>query len=169
MKVFDKSKVYNDNFPKSLNIGRKENYWQKTIAEKFNGYFINVGSKRPANLPSSNTNFESYLSNKTTFFLDKPLNEKEFKDSFFALITNKSLGYGKLHVNVMGKLYHELQVPLMSIISLSLKTGIFPEKWKLLRFLQYLRKAISRFFQTRDQYLFFHVFQKIWNVQCTTD
>ena len=129
--IIGKSKVYNDNFPKSLNIDKKEITDKKTIAEKFISYFINVGSKLATKIPSSNTNFESYLSNITTSILDKPLNEKEFKDAFFALKTNKSPGYDKLHVHVIRKLYHELKIPLMNIFSLSLKTGIFPEKMKI--------------------------------------
>ena len=104
---------------------------KKTIGEKFNSYFKNVGSKLAAKIPSSNTNFESYLPNITTSILDKPLNEKEFKDAFFALKANKSPGYDKLHVNVIRKLYHELKIPLINIFSLSLKKGIFPEKMKI--------------------------------------
>ena len=46
--IIDKSRVYNDNFPKSLNVGKKEITDEKTIAEKFNSYFINVGSKLAA-------------------------------------------------------------------------------------------------------------------------
>ena len=80
--LIGKSKVYGDNFLKSLNINKKEITDKKTIAEKFNSYFINVGSKLAAKIPSTNTNFELYLSNITTSILDKPLNEKEFKDAF---------------------------------------------------------------------------------------
>ena len=59
--IIGKPNVYNDNFPKSLNIGKIEITGKKTIAEKLNSYFINVGSKLAAKEPSSNTNFESYL------------------------------------------------------------------------------------------------------------
>ena len=46
MKVMiGKSKVYNANVPKILNIDKKEITDKKTTAEKFNSYFINVGSK----------------------------------------------------------------------------------------------------------------------------
>ena len=55
-------------------------------------YFINVGSKLTAKIPSSNTNFESYLSNITTSIVGKPLYEKEFSDAFFELKSNKSPG-----------------------------------------------------------------------------
>ena len=65
--IIGKSKVYNDNFPKTLNIDKKEITDEKTIAEKFNIYFINVGSKMATKISTSNTNFESYLPNITTF------------------------------------------------------------------------------------------------------
>ena len=129
--IIGKSKVYNDNFPKILNIDKKEITDKKTIAEEFNSYFINVGPKLATKIPPSNTNFESYLPNITTSFLEKPLKEKEFKDAFFALKTNKSPGNDNLHVNVIRKLYHELKIPLINIFSLSLKKGIFPEKMKI--------------------------------------
>ena len=129
--IIGKSKVYNDNFPKILNIDKKEITYKKTIAEEFNSYFINVGPKLATKIPPSNTNFESYLPNITTSFLEKPLKEKEFKDAFFALKTNKSPGNDNLHVNVIRKLYHELKIPLMNIFSQSLKKGIFPEKMKI--------------------------------------
>ena len=68
MKVITgKSKVYNDNFPKILNIDKKEITEKKIIAEEFNSYFINVGPKPATKIPPSNTNFESYLPNITTF------------------------------------------------------------------------------------------------------
>ena len=99
--IIGKCKVYNDNFPKILNIDKKEITDKKTIAEKFNSYFINVGPKLATKIPPSNTNFESYVPNITTFFLEKPLKEEEFKDPFFALKTNKSPGNNNLHVNVI--------------------------------------------------------------------
>ena len=57
----------------------------------------NLGTK----IPPTDTNFGSYLPNITTSFLEEPLKEKEFKDGFFALKTNKSPGNDALHVNVI--------------------------------------------------------------------
>ena len=59
--IIGKTKVYNDNFPKILNICKKEITYKKTIAEKFNSYFINVGLKLTTKIPSSNTNFDNRL------------------------------------------------------------------------------------------------------------
>ena len=162
--IIGKSKVYNDNFPKILNIDKKEITDKKTIAEEFNSYFINVGPKLATKIPPSNTNFESCLPNITASFLEKPLKEKEFKDAFFALKTNKSPGNDNLHVNVIRKLYHELKIPLMNIFSISLKKGIFPEKMKIAKVSPIFIKGDKSTFQTIGQYLFFHVFLKFWNL-----
>ena len=73
-------------------------------------------------IPSSNTKFESSLPNITTSILDKPPKTERIQSCFLCF------GYYKLHINVIRKLYHELKIPLMNIFSLSLKTGVFPEK-----------------------------------------
>ena len=126
--VIGKSKICNDKFPKSLNINKEEITDKKIIADTFNKFFINVGSNLADKIPPSSTNFKSYLPNITTALSDKPLSEKEFKDAFFTLKTNKSPGYDNLRVNVIKSMYHELKIPLMNIFSQSLSTGILPYK-----------------------------------------
>ena len=131
--VVGKSKICNDKFPKRLDINKEEITDKKTIAKTFNKFFINIGSNLADKIPPSSTNFESYLLNITTALSDKPSSEKEFKDAFFTLKTNKSPGYDNLHVNVIRSMYHELKIPLMNIFSQSLSTGIFPEKMKIVK------------------------------------
>ena len=118
--IIGKSKVYNDNFPKILNFDKKEITDKKTIAEEFNSYFINVGPKLATKIPPSNTNFESYLPNITTSFLEKPLKEKEFKDAFFALKTNKSPGCKcptcKCHKKIIPRVKNSVNEYFQSII-----------------------------------------------------
>ena len=67
----------------------------------------------------------------TTALSDKPLSEKELKDAFFTLKTNKSPGYDNLHVNEIRSMYHELKISLMIIFSQPSSTGIFPDKMKI--------------------------------------
>ena len=50
--ITGKSKVYNDHFPKSLNIDKKWMTDKRTNAEKFNNYFINMLSRLAAKIPS---------------------------------------------------------------------------------------------------------------------
>ena len=44
-----------------------------------------MGSTPAAKIPSSNSNFESYLPNITAAILEKPFKKKELHDAFFAL------------------------------------------------------------------------------------
>ena len=45
---------------------------------------------------------------------------------------------------------------LINLFSLSLKTGVFPEKMKIAQVSQYLRKVANRLLQTTNQYPFFN-------------
>ena len=100
--VLEKSKIYNDKFPKSLDINNEEIADKKIITETFNTFFINnLGSNLVDKIPPSRTIFESYLPNTATALIDKPSSEKEFKDAFFTLKPSKSLSYDNLHVNVI--------------------------------------------------------------------
>ena len=94
--VIQKSKICNDKFPKTLDVNKEEIADKKIIAETFNKFFISIGSNLADKVPPSSTSFESYLPNITTALSDKPLSEKEFKDAFFKLKTNKSPGYDNL-------------------------------------------------------------------------
>ena len=80
--VIGKSKICNDNFPKSLDINKEEITDTKIIAGTFNKCFLIVGSILADKNPSSRTKFESYLPNTTTAPSDKPLTEKKLKDAF---------------------------------------------------------------------------------------
>ena len=89
-RLIGKSKICNDKFPKSLDINEEEITDKKIIAGMFNKFFINIGSNLADKNPPSSTSLESYLANITTVLSDKPLLEKEFKDTFFTLKTNES-------------------------------------------------------------------------------
>ena len=72
-----------------------------------------MGSKLAAKITSSHKNITSCLQNINTSILERSLNEKEVKDAFFALKTNKTPGFDKLNVNVIKKLYHKLKILLI--------------------------------------------------------
>ena len=82
--VTGKSRVQNDSFPKSLIIANEEITDEKSIAEKFNSFFVNIGTNLSSKIPHGTTNFESYLRNITTIFRENCLTEEEFKNAFFS-------------------------------------------------------------------------------------
>ena len=81
--IIGKSRVQNDSFPKSLIIANKEITDKKSIAEKFNSFFVNTGTNLAGKIPHGTTNFESYLPNITIIFQEHCLTEEEFKNAFF--------------------------------------------------------------------------------------
>ena len=131
--VIGKSKICNDKFPKSSDISIEEITDKKIMAETCNKFYINIGSNLTDKIPPSSTNFEFYLPNITTVLSDKPLAEKEFKDAFFSLKTNKSPGYDNFHVNVIRNMYYGLKTLLINIFSQLLSIGIFSDKIEIVK------------------------------------
>ena len=125
------NKVFHQNLPNNLKINKKSITDEKIIADKFNEFFINIGSNLAAKIPPSNVNFDSYLPHLCTTLAEKSVTEEELKRAFFSLRPNKTLGYDNINVNVVKKIYEELKTPLMRIFNLSLSTGIFPDKLKI--------------------------------------
>ena len=123
--VIEKYKKCNYKLLKGENINKEETTDKEIIEEMLNKSLINVGFSLADKMPPSSTNFESFLPDITAALSVKPLSEKEFKDAFFTLKTNRNPGYDHLHVNVIKSMYHELQIPLTNIFSDSLSTGIF--------------------------------------------
>ena len=80
--ITGKFRVQNDSFPKSSTIAN-EKFTDKSIAEKFNSFFVNTGANLATKITHGTTNFESYLANTTTIFRENCLTEKEFKNAFF--------------------------------------------------------------------------------------
>ena len=80
---------------------------EKSYQKRSTSFFINVSSYLADKIQSSGTKFESYHPDVTTALNDKPFLEKDFKDAFFTLKTNKNSGYDNLHVNVIKSMYHE--------------------------------------------------------------
>ena len=99
--------MQNDSFPKSLIIANEEITDKKSIAEKFNSFYVNTGTNLAAKIPRGTINFESYLPNIAT------------------------IGYDNIHVNIIRNIYNELKTPLLNIFHLSLNIGIFPDRMKV--------------------------------------
>ena len=70
-------------FPKIYLLLMKKLLTKKSIAEKFDSFFVKTGTNLAVNIPHGTTNFESYLPNITSIFRENCLTEKEFKNVFF--------------------------------------------------------------------------------------
>ena len=95
--ITGKSRVQNDSFPKSLIIANEEITDKKSIAEKFNSFFVNTSTNLAAKIPHSTTNFESYLPNILPFF-QKIVSQRKSSKMLFSLKTNERPGYDNIHM-----------------------------------------------------------------------
>ena len=51
--VIGKGKLINNSLPKHIILKNRNIFYQKTIANSFNEYFVNVGSKLACEIPQS--------------------------------------------------------------------------------------------------------------------
>ena len=117
--------------PKKIALENKEITDQKTIVEKFNDFYVNVGPNLASKIPQNNNDYKSYLPDITTLFDEQDLTEQELKEAVASLKPNKSPGCDNIHVNVIKAIYEKLKRPLFYIFDQSLKSGIFPDKLKI--------------------------------------
>ena len=117
--------------PKKIALENKGITDQKTIAEKFNKFYVNVRPNLASKIPQNNNDYKSYLPNITTLFDEQDLTEQELKEAVASLKPNKSPGCDSIRVNVVKAIYEELKRPLFYIFDQSLKSRIFPDKLKI--------------------------------------
>ena len=64
--VVGKTKINENRLPKKIPLENKEIADQKFIAEKFNGFYVNVWPNLASKIPQNNNDYKSYLPDITT-------------------------------------------------------------------------------------------------------
>ena len=100
---------------------------------EFNRFFANIGPMLTKQIPESKNTFESYLVKTSATMQHKSVSINELRDAFFSLKINKSPGYDEISFNVVKKCFSELSKPLKYVFSLSIETGVFPDKLEIAR------------------------------------
>ena len=103
----------------------------KDIADRFNEYFVSVGTRLASNLPLCNNTFESFLQDRqsNSLFLN-PITQEEIIDILNKIPDGKAPGFDGLSAFVIKRAKHALAKPLACIFNESLITGIFPDGLK---------------------------------------
>jgi hypothetical protein len=105
----------------------------KTIANKFNEYFINIGPNLAKNIKNnSDTNFEKFLigNYQNSMFL-APITENELENEIRSMDSSKSPGYNNISNKILKLTAKEISKPLTHIFNLTFQNGVIPEKLKL--------------------------------------
>ena len=105
----------------------------KTIANKFNEYFINIGLNLAKNIKNnSDTNFEKYLigNYQNSMFL-APITENELENEIKSMDSSKSPGYDNISNKILKLTAKDISKALTHIFNLTFQNGVIPEKLKL--------------------------------------
>lgn len=104
----------------------------KSIADKFNEFFANVGPNLAAKIPKSSHQFTEYLNHDISdsmFF--KPTDETEIMLVIHSLKISHSEGHDNFSVNILKDYMYELSKPLSIVCNKSIQDGIFPDSLKI--------------------------------------
>ena len=116
----------------SLNVNNKINTNPVDIANCFNDYFSNIGSKLAEKIFPSKYDHLHYLkcSNPVSIFI-KPTSTIEILNLISTLNNNKSSGPFSIPTDIFKMTGNIMASPLTEIINLSFSTGIYPNNLKI--------------------------------------
>ena len=129
--LIGKIKLKSSNLPRRITVNEVDIFDKRKIANEFNAFFTNIGSKFASKIPNASTTFESYINKPDSINKTKQLSMNELKDAFFSLKINKSPGYDDISFNVLKKCFSSLCEPLKYLFNLSIEKGIFPDDLKI--------------------------------------
>ena len=114
----------------------------KEIADAFNKYFVNIGSKLTSELPLCNTPIDTFLSERcsNSFFLT-PITQEEIVDTLNKLPAGKAPGFDELSSFVIKQAKYSLAKPLADIFNKALTAGVFPDGLKMAQVIPVYKKG----------------------------
>ena len=118
---------------KSIVINGKTIKDNQQITEKFNDFFLNIGTNLAASLEKNTSKtHRSYLNSNILTSFGFSLVDEDHIDKIMKSLKNKtSSGHDGISVKLLKYLSPALLKPLTLIINQSLITGLFPEKLKI--------------------------------------
>ena len=124
--LIQKIKLNSSNLPRRSTVNDVDIFFgERKIANEFNTFFTNIGSKLTSKSPNTSATFKSYINKPDSIMETKQLSMNELKDASLSLKINKSPGYHDISFNVLKKCFSSLCKPLKYLFNLSLEKGIF--------------------------------------------
>ena len=99
--LIGKIKLKSSNLPRRITVNDVDIFDERKIANEFNAFFTNIGSKLASKIPNASTTFESYINKTDSMTETKQLLINELKNAFFSLKINKNPGYDDISFNVL--------------------------------------------------------------------
>ena len=98
--IIGKTKPKLSNLPRRIIVNDVHIFDKRKIANEFNSFFTNIGSKLASKIPNASTTFESYINKPGSIMKTKKFSMNKLKDTFFSLKINKSPCYDDISFNV---------------------------------------------------------------------
>ena len=103
--IIGKKKCNSQILPKQILVDKIEVNDARSIAEKFNEFYVYVGPNLAKKFPQSDINFESYLPKVNATLKVNTLTENELEEAVKSLKKNKASGPDGLDVNIIISVY----------------------------------------------------------------
>ena len=102
------------------------------IANGFNAFFSNIGKNLAEKIPTTNENFEQFLSNRNeTSFNFSKISEMDILKICKILKPKSSAGSDCISTKLLKEIAPLILTPLHHLINLSLETGFVPKQFKI--------------------------------------
>ena len=105
---------------------------KNVIVDKFNEYFVSLGSNLASLIPATSTTFSSFLKEPNLRSFSLYLTDAHEVTELASKFPNKSsAGYDGIPLNILKSSIRFIAEPISQIINCSFSTGIFPDKLKI--------------------------------------
>ena len=102
------------------------------IVNKFNDYFLNIGTELASKIPSTSVNIFKFLKRNSENFCSLYFTDaQEIKHIVSKLPSKMSFGYDNIPISIVKYSIAHIAEPLAKIINCSITTGTFPDKLKV--------------------------------------
>ncbi|XP_065681563.1 uncharacterized protein LOC136095208 [Hydra vulgaris] len=129
--ILGKQKIHNKALLSVITVDGTQISDVKSVATKFNEFFVNIGPNLASKIKHTPAHFLSYLSKSDKSLAFKKLTSNELDDSIKKLNKNKAIGYDAISASIIKDCYELIKDVLLDIFNKSLKTGVFPDKMKV--------------------------------------
>ena len=128
--------------PNKLTVGNSEIFDSKTISEKFNDFFVNIGNNVESKIPQSSKTFREYLKNPvaSSMFIS-PVSDDEVLGMLNKLDKTKSSGPNSIPTSLLKNHAKSFSLPLKLAINQSFTEGKFPDLLKIAKVCPVFKKG----------------------------
>ena len=100
------------------------------ISNKFNRFFVNVGSTLANAIPPTNNNPLEYMTSDKVLFVMSSVTENEI-ETIIEMLKERSCGWDDLRPSIMKFIKQSIKNPLTQISNRSFQRGVFPAEHKI--------------------------------------